>query len=170
MGPPQAPDGSPHGRFAQLLTIVLGPPSTVLQYRGVGGCLQSRPQRHLLLRANAPWIAGNGLALQRARLTRLHHGTFHRIHADIKTASGFSHGLTVSHRSYQALFQVGRTRTHTCSLCTIHACPCFSQVAVGARPMQASPAPPQLGHRRPQHNQRALRQRFQRSLAARSSN
>ncbi len=37
--------------------------------------------------------------------------------ADVKAASGFSHGLTVSHRSYQSFFQVGRIRTHTWGHC-----------------------------------------------------
>ena len=62
---------------------------------------------------NAARAAGNGLALQRARLARLHHGAFDRSHGDAKAASGFSHGLTVSHRSHQAFFQVGRIGTHT---------------------------------------------------------
>jgi hypothetical protein len=42
----------------------------------------------------------------------LHHSAFDRIHRDSKAASGFSHGLTVSHRSHQAFFQVGRIGTH----------------------------------------------------------
>ena len=64
-------------------------------------------------RSNAPRTAGNGLALQRAGLALLHHRAFDRGHGDAKAASGFSHGLTLSHRSHQAFFQVGRIGTHT---------------------------------------------------------
>ena len=85
----------------------------MLQHGGVGGRLQPRPQRRLLLGSDAARAAGNGLALQRARLALLHHGAFDRSHGDVKAASGFSHGLTVSHRSHQAFFQVGRIGTHT---------------------------------------------------------
>jgi hypothetical protein len=34
----------------------------------------------------------------------LHHGAFDRGHSNMKAASGFSHGLTLSHRSHQAFF------------------------------------------------------------------
>jgi hypothetical protein len=40
-------------------------------------------------------------------------GTFDGRHGDVKAASGYSHGLTVGHRSHQAFFQVGRIRSHT---------------------------------------------------------
>ena len=69
---------------------------------------------------------------QRARLTLLHHGPFDRIHSNFKTASGFSHGLTLSHRSHQSFFQVGRIGTHISLSYTIYACHCFSQVALDA--------------------------------------
>jgi hypothetical protein len=42
--------------------------------------------------------------LQRAGLALLDHGAFDRGDGDVKAASGFSHGLTVSHRSHQAFF------------------------------------------------------------------
>ncbi|MGO8950009.1 MAG: NAD(P)-dependent alcohol dehydrogenase, partial [Ktedonobacterales bacterium] len=44
----------------------------------------------------------------------------------------FSHGLTLSHRSYQSFFEVGRIGTHTWDHCITHACRCFSQVALSA--------------------------------------
>ncbi|HEV2460689.1 MAG TPA: NB-ARC domain-containing protein, partial [Ktedonobacterales bacterium] len=131
MRPAQSAHGSPHGGFTQLLAILLGPPGTVLQYCGIGGRLQPCPQRRLLFWANAARTAGNGLARKRARRALLHHGTFDRIHTHSKAASGFSHGLTVGHRSHQSFFQVGRIRTHTCGLCITRACHCFSQVALG---------------------------------------
>ncbi len=139
MRPAEAPDGPPHRRFAELLAILSCPPSTVLQHGGIGGRLQPRAQRRLPLGTNPAWTARNGLAFQRAGLARLHHGTFHRGDGDIKAASGFSHGLTRSHRSHQAFFQVDRIGTHTWGLCTTHACLCFSQVALGQR--RGSPRP-----------------------------
>src|SRR5215467_12828787 len=84
--PAQAADGPPDARFAQLLAGVLGPPGAVLQHRGIGGRFQPRPQRRLLLGANAAGTAGNGFTLQRASLAVLHHGTFHGIHAHVKAA------------------------------------------------------------------------------------
>ncbi len=71
MRPAQAADGPPHRRFTQLLAVVLRPPGAVLQHRGVGSRLQPRPQRRLQLGSNAARVAGNGLALQRARLALL---------------------------------------------------------------------------------------------------
>ena len=67
-----------------------------------------------------------------ARLT-----AFDRGHSHSKAASGYSHGQTVSHRSHQAFFQVGRIGTHTRGTCIIHACPCFSQVALIRTPIPA---------------------------------
>jgi hypothetical protein len=60
----------------------------------------------------------------------LHHGAFDRGHCHPKAASGFSHGQTVSHRSHQALFQIGRIRTQIRLFYTTYACLCFSQVAL----------------------------------------
>jgi hypothetical protein len=113
--PAQPADRPPHRRLAQLLPLVLGPPRTVLQHRGIGSGLQSRPQRGFLLHTNASWTAGNGLALQRAGLALLYHGAFDGTHGHSKAARGFSHGLTVSHRAHQTFFQVsGRSNRHAC--------------------------------------------------------
>jgi hypothetical protein len=67
----------------------------------------------------------------------LHHGPFDRGHRHPKAASGFSHGLTVGHRSHQTLFQVNRIRTPTPVLCTSRACLCLPQVAVMSPPQRA---------------------------------
>jgi hypothetical protein len=83
---------------------MLRPPGTVLEHRGVGSRLQPLAQDRLPLGSNAARAAGNGLALQRARLTLLHDSAFDCGHGNMKAASGFSHGQTVSHRSHQALF------------------------------------------------------------------
>jgi hypothetical protein len=48
----------------------------------------------------------------------------------MKATGGFSHGQTVSHRSHQALFQIGRIGTHIPLSYRIYACHCFSQVAL----------------------------------------
>jgi hypothetical protein len=61
----------------------------------------------------------------------LDHGAFHRGHCYPKAASGSSQGQTVSHRSHQSFFQVGRIGMHTDLPCTTYACCCFSQVALG---------------------------------------
>jgi len=131
---PSSPaDRPPHRRFTQLLTILLRPPGAVLQHRGVRSGLQPRAQRRLLPGSNAPWIAGNGLALQRARLALVPHRAFDCIHADAKAARGFSHGLTLSHRSHQAFLEVGRIGSHTVMYSTSHAWLCFLQVALVRR-------------------------------------
>jgi hypothetical protein len=130
--PAPAADGAPHRRFTQLLALVLRPPRAVLQHRGVRCRLQPLPQHHLLLESNATRVARNGLTLQRARLALLHDSPFDCGHRHSKAASGFSHGQTLSHRSHQAFFQVGRIRTHISLSHTTCACLCFSQVALSA--------------------------------------
>jgi hypothetical protein len=50
--------------------------------------------------------------LERAGLALLDHGAFDRGHGDVEAASGCSHGQTVCHRSYQALFEIGRIGAH----------------------------------------------------------
>ncbi len=139
MCPTQAADGAPHRRLAQLLALMLRPPGAVLQHRGIRCRFQPRPQHCLQLGSNTARVARNGLALQRARLALLHHGAFDRIYRDVKAASGFSHGLTLSHRSHQALFQVGRIGSHIPLSYPTCACHCFSQVAL---------MPPKLARRR----------------------
>jgi hypothetical protein len=113
-----------------LLPLVLGPPRTVLQHRGIGRRFQPGAQDGLLLRPNAARAPGNRLALQRARLALLYHGAFDRGHRHTKAARGFSHGLTVSHRSHQAFLEVGRIGSHTVMYSTSHAWLCFLQVAL----------------------------------------
>ena len=61
----------------------------------------------------------------------LYHGAFDRGHRHTKAARGFSHGLTVSHRSHQAFLEVGRIGSHTVMYSTSHAWLCFLQVALG---------------------------------------
>jgi len=128
--PAQAADGPPPRRLAQLLALVLRPPGAVFQHCGVRCRFQPRPQARLLLWPATARAAGNGLARQRARLALLPHGAVDRGHGDVKAASGFSHGQTVSHRSHQSFFQVGRIRTHTWGHSITLACHCFSQVAL----------------------------------------
>jgi tetratricopeptide (TPR) repeat protein len=60
----------------------------------------------------------------------LDHRPFDGVHRDSKPASGFSHGLTVGHRSHQAFFEVGRIRTHTVLRCISRACLWFAQIAL----------------------------------------
>jgi len=104
MRPAQPVHRSPHRGFAELLAVLLGPPGAVLLQGGIGGRLQPRAQRRLLLPADRTRPARNGLPLQGAGLPLLDHGPFDRGHGNVKAASGFSHGLTVSHRSHQAFF------------------------------------------------------------------
>src|SRR5262249_25491879 len=128
--PAQAADGPPPRRFTQRLALLLRPPGTVLQHRGVGSSLQPRPQHRLPLGSTAARVARNGFALERARLPLLHHGAFDRGHGDVVAASGFSPGQTVSHRSHQAFFPIGRIGTPIRPLYTTCACLCFSLVAL----------------------------------------
>src|SRR5262249_5169105 len=128
--PTEAADGPPPRRRAQLLAIVLRPPRAVLQHGGVGCGRQPRLQRRLPPGSTAARTARNGLALQRACLALLHDGAFDRRHGHPTAASGFSPGLTVSHRSHQALFPIGRIRTPIRLVYTTPACLCFSQVAL----------------------------------------
>jgi hypothetical protein len=79
----------------------------VLQHGGSGRRFQAGKQADFLLFADAAWAAGNRFALERAGLTLLDHGALHRGHGTTKAASGFSHGLTLSHRSHQSFFAVG---------------------------------------------------------------
>jgi hypothetical protein len=101
---------------------------------GIGCRLRPGAQNRLLVTSNLARAAGNRLALQRANLTQLHHGPFDRGHGHSKAASGFSpclsHGLTRSHRSHQAFFQVGRIGTHAALSCISRACLCLSQSAL----------------------------------------
>ena len=133
MRPTEAPDGPPHGGFAQLLAVLLLPPRPVFQHGGIGRRLASRLPLDFLLLAHAARAAGNRLALQRARLTLWDHRTFPRGHRDPKAASGFSQGLTLSHSSHQAFFEVGRIGTQTDLPSTTCACLRLLQVALGRR-------------------------------------
>jgi hypothetical protein len=74
--------------------------------------LEPGPQDPFLLAADRARAAGNRLARERSRLALLHDGPFDGGHRHSEAASGFSHGLTVGHRSHQALFEVGRIGTH----------------------------------------------------------
>jgi hypothetical protein len=76
----------------------------VLLQGGIGGRLQPRAQHRLLFPADRTRPACNGLPLQGAGFALVHHGSFDRGHGDVKAASGFSHGQTISHRSHQAFF------------------------------------------------------------------
>jgi hypothetical protein len=76
----------------------------VLQHGRIGGRFQSGAQNRLLILADAAWAAGNRLTHERAGLALLHHGAFDGRHRHPKAASGFSQGLTLSHRSHQAFF------------------------------------------------------------------
>jgi hypothetical protein len=60
----------------------------------------------------------------------LDHGAFDGRYRHIKAASSFSHGQTVSRRSHQAFFQVGRIGTHTALLSITHDCLRLLQVAL----------------------------------------
>ena len=130
MRPPEPVHGSPHRRLAQLLPLVLRPPSAVLQHRGIGGGLQAGTQDGLGLAADRARATRDRLARERAGRALLHHRPFDRVHRDSKPASGFSHGLTVGHRSHQAFFQVGRIGTHTRRLRIIRALHISLQVAL----------------------------------------
>ena len=123
-------DRPPHGRLAEPLAVLLGPPGIVLHHRRIWRGLQPRAQQGVLLRSNAAWAAWNRFRLQRARRALLHDRAFHGRHRDSKSASGFSHGLTVGHRSHQAFFQVGRIGAHIRCHRISHACLRFLQVAL----------------------------------------
>ena len=122
MRPAEPVHGPPHGRHTQLLALVLRPPGTVLLDGRIRLCFQPREEDGLLLVGDLTRAARNGLARERARLALLHHSIFDRVHGHLKTASGFSHGQTVSHRSHQAFFEIGRIGTHGGGHCTTHAC------------------------------------------------
>jgi len=76
----------------------------MLLHSGVGGRVQPRAQCRFLFTSDRTRPARNGLPLQGAGLALLDHGPFDRGDGDSKAASGFSHGLTVGHRSHQAFF------------------------------------------------------------------
>jgi hypothetical protein len=52
MRPAEAVHGPPHRRRAQVLPLVLGPPGTVLQHRGIRHRFQPRAQERLVLAAD----------------------------------------------------------------------------------------------------------------------
>ena len=131
MRPPEPVHCPPHGGLAQLLALVLGPPGAVLEQRGIRGGLQAGLQDRLLVAPDPAGTARDRLALQRARLPFLDHRPFDGRHRDSKPASGFSHGLTVGHRSHQTFFEVGRIGTHTDLRCISRACLWFAQNALG---------------------------------------
>jgi hypothetical protein len=132
VGPAEPMQGPPHGGLAQLLALVLGPPGAVLEQRGLGGGFHARLQDHLLVAPDPAGTARDRLALQRARLPLLDHRPFDGGDRHSKAASGFSHGLTVGHRSHQAFFEAGRIRTHTDLRCISRACLWFAQNALVA--------------------------------------
>ena len=121
MRPAEAADRPPHGGHAQLLAGPLRPPGAVLLQRGIRRRLQPRQQGRLLVTADRARPARDGLPREGLRLALLDDGTFDGRHGDVKAASGYSHGLTVGHRSHQAFFQVGRIGTHTGLHCTTYA-------------------------------------------------
>ena len=104
MRPAEAADGAPHRDLTQFLPRLLRPPGAVLQHRRIGGRFQSGAQERVLLATDRAWAPRNRLALQRAGLALLHDRAFDGGHRHSKAARGFSHGLTVGHRSHQAFF------------------------------------------------------------------
>jgi hypothetical protein len=90
MRPAEPADRPPHGGFAQVLALVLGPPGAVLEHGGVRLSLEPGAQAGFLLWANAARVARDRLGRERARRTLLHHGAFDRGHRHIKSASDFS--------------------------------------------------------------------------------
>ena len=126
VGPAEPMQGPPHGGHTQLLALVLRPPGAVFLQRGIRRRLQPRQQGCLLVTADRARPARDGLAREGPRLALMDDGTFDGRHGDIKAASGYSHGLTVGHRSHQAFFQVGRIGTRAIGICTSRACRRFS--------------------------------------------
>ncbi len=91
---------------------MLRPPSAVLQHGRIRRGVESRQQQRLLLAGDGARAAWNRLAFQGPCLALLDDGPFDGGHGHLKAASGFSHGLTVGHRSHQAFFQIGRIGAH----------------------------------------------------------
>jgi hypothetical protein len=79
----------------------------VLHHGRIWSRFQSGAQQGFLFAPDRAWASRDGLTLQRARLALLHDRAFDGGDRYSKAARGFSHGLTRSHRTHQAFFQVG---------------------------------------------------------------
>jgi hypothetical protein len=112
--------------------LVRLPPGAVRQDGGIRGRWEPGAPERLLIHAPVARAAGNRQTRERAGRARLHHRALDGGHGDAPAASGCSQGLTVSHRSHHACFQVGRRGVQTAGHSTTCACLRLLQVALEA--------------------------------------